>query len=331
MSDLSHPPPVPRWLRFWAVFTVVAALPLVMLGAEVTTKKVGMVDQVGFRAPWHLFTLPSDQLSLGMLIEHGHRLAGFVVGFCCIVLAIGLTIAARGWLHRSLGWIALLAVSSQGILGIYRVNRHVEMGPDLALLHGCLAQLVFAVLLAVAVLCSRTWSVPAVTPAGLRVAGVVLAGLVYVQVVFGAVTRHLMGPLAQRLHILLAFVVIGLVFMLLGRLRREGGNLAARRLAVLLAVLVLVQPVLGVEAWVRRFGAGTLPELVQSSPTLDLVRSGHHILGTLIFAATVALAVLLCRPAAAAPPTQEATGQQPSWSESEKADETVLIEPEGRP
>src|SRR5205085_6864053 len=108
-----------RWLRGWAVFTVLAALPLVMLGAEVTTKKVGMADPKGFRAPWHLFTLSGDQLSRGLLIEHGHRLAGFSVGICCIVLAIGMTLAARGRLHRSLGWLALLAVSSQGILGIY--------------------------------------------------------------------------------------------------------------------------------------------------------------------------------------------------------------------
>jgi cytochrome c oxidase assembly protein subunit 15 len=266
-----------------------------MLGAEVTTKKVGMVDPKGFRAPWHLFTLSSDELSPGLLIEHSHRLAGFIVGVCCIVLALGMTLAARGRLHRSLGWVALLAVSAQGILGIYRVDLNALLGPNLALLHGCLAQLVFAVLLAVAVLSSRTWTTPAETPPRLRGLGLMLAALVYVQVVFGAVTRHLLDPLAQRLHILLAFVVIGLVFVLLGRLR-NGDNRAARGVTFLLAGLVLVQPVLGVEAWIRRFGSGTLPELVPSSPVLDLVRSGHHVLGTLIFAATVALAVLLWRP-----------------------------------
>src|SRR5437773_781241 len=107
MSDPTFfTPPVPRWLRAWAVLTVLAALPLVTLGAEVTTKKVGMVDPKGFRSPWHLFTLGSDQLHLGYLIEHGHRLAGFVVGVCCIVLAVGLSVTARGWFFRSLGWLA---------------------------------------------------------------------------------------------------------------------------------------------------------------------------------------------------------------------------------
>jgi cytochrome c oxidase assembly protein subunit 15 len=288
---------VPRWLRAWAVFTALAALPLVTLGAEVTTKKVGMVDKEGFRVPWHLFTVAGQDLSLGYLIEHGHRLAGFVVGVCCIVLAVGMALFARGWFHRSLGVFALLAVSAQGVLGIFRVNLNALMGSDLAALHGCLAQLVFATLVAIAVLSSRSWSEPAVTPPGLRTLGLWLAVLMYVQVVLGAVTRHLLPAylLTQRLHVLLAFVVVGLVFVLAGKLRREGNNTAARRLALGLGVLVLIQPVLGVEAWVRRFGAATLPELVPSDPALDLVRSGHHVLGTLIFAATVALAVLLCR------------------------------------
>src|SRR4051794_700995 len=87
---------VPRWLHAWAVLTALAALPLVTLGAEVTTKQVGMVDPQGFRAPWHLFTLRMREAGLGYLIEHGHRLAGFVVGTCAIVLAVGLTLGARG-------------------------------------------------------------------------------------------------------------------------------------------------------------------------------------------------------------------------------------------
>ena len=114
MTDPLPRPPVPRWLRLWAALTALAALPLVTLGAEVTTRKVGMVDPKGFRAPWHLFTLSGEQLSLGYLIEHGHRLAGFVVGICCIVLALGMTAFARGWLHRSLGFIFSGTIHSVG-------------------------------------------------------------------------------------------------------------------------------------------------------------------------------------------------------------------------
>src|SRR5205823_5513064 len=92
------------------------------------------------------------------------RLAGFVVGNCCIVFAVGMLIGARGWRYKLLGLVPLLAVSAQGVLGIYRVDLNVHLGPWLALLHGCLAQLVFAILVAVAILCSGTFSLPADTP-----------------------------------------------------------------------------------------------------------------------------------------------------------------------
>src|SRR5262249_39196308 len=121
--------------------------------------------------------------------------------------------------------------------------------------------------------------------------------LVYLQVVFGAIVRHKFDPAAQRLHILLAFAVMVGVFWLVGQLRANPGDRPALRLGYLLVALVVLQPVLGVEAWMRRFGTGTLPELTPSSPALDLVRSGHHVFGTLIFATTVAIAVLLYRPA----------------------------------
>ena len=295
MTEPHSSPPVPAWLRVWAVLTLFAALPLVLLGAEVTTKNVGMVDDVGFRAPWLLFSIDLRQTPVGYLIEHGHRLAGFVVGTCCIVLALGLAVAARGW-YRLLGLAALVAVGVQGLLGIFRVNLNALFGDKLATIHGVFAQLVIAVLVAVAVLVSRTWSERSAVPISLRRGACALCALIFTQIVFGAIVRHLLDPLAQRLHILLAFVVLGTVFWLLAALRRAGSDRVVRRWSVILAALVCVQPIFGVEAWIRRFGAMTLPDMVPSSVGLDIARSGHHVLGTLIFASSVALAVLLLRP-----------------------------------
>jgi heme A synthase len=281
------------------VLTLCLALPLVTLGAEVTTKKVGMVDPQGFRAPWHLLRVQLQEAGLGYLIEHGHRLAGFLVGTCCIVLAVGLTFAARGALYRSLGWIALLAVSLQGVLGIFRVNLHALFGPYLALIHGCFAQVALATLVAVVVLTSRAWATPRLggEQAGLRHLALALALLLYAQVVFGALVRHLLSPAAQRAHVLLALVVVAVAVWLIRGLSDSGAGRAVRRLALVLGALLVVQPVLGVEAWIRRFGSGTLPELLPSSPVLDLVRSGHQVVGTLLFAVAVALALFLYRPA----------------------------------
>lgn len=295
MTDTLAPPPVPRWLRFMAWLTVVVALPLVLLGAETTTRGVGMADTVSLRTPWYFFTLNLRDTSLGLLIEHSHRLFGWTVGICCILLAVGLQIKARGG-YRTLGWVALLAVIAQGVFGILRVKWNALAGSELAAFHGCFAQLTFATLVGVAVLVTRPPPAAAI-PASLGKAVIGLSALIYLQVVFGAIVRHQLDPLAQRLHVLLAVAVLVGGALLLARVWTTGDR-AVARVGYLLAALLILQPILGVEAWIRRFGAGTIPEMVPPSPVLDLVRSGHHVLGTLIFATSVALAVLLRRPVA---------------------------------
>lgn len=286
-------PPVPRWLRVWAVVTVCAALPLAALGAETTTKGVGMADQVSLRTPWYFFTLKLQETPLGLLIEHSHRLFGWAVGFCCIVLAVGLHFGTRTW-HRWLGWVALLAVVAQGVFGILRVKWNALAGPELAAFHGCFAQLTFAALVAVAVLVSNLYH-STNGDAKLGRLAVILCVVLFTQIVFGAVVRHLLDPVAQRVHIFLAFAVVVLVVMLHGRLRDAAAG--PRHLGNFLAVLIVLQPLLGIEAWLRRFGAGVLPELVRGGWELDLTRSLHHLVGTVLFSTAVGLAVLLCRPA----------------------------------
>ncbi len=321
--NLVHPPlarpgplpVVPRWLHYWALLTVFCALPLVLLGAEVTTKKVGMVDPQGFREPWHLFTLPLRELGLGYLIEHSHRLFGFLVGTCSIVLALGLSFTARRPLPRWIGWAALAAVSFQGVLGIARVKYNALSGPELALVHGCTAQLVFALLVSVTVITSRSWydaSATAAVSPGLRRLAVALPILVYAQIVFGAILRHLylfsaLLRVAQRLHFLMAFVVLGCVLLLVVKLKQAGPDLVGvRRWGKALEVLVALQILLGVEAWFGRFGSGVAVELQQSTPALDLVRSGHFVIGLLLFSTTVVVSLLVNRASVPGRVAQEA-------------------------
>ncbi len=312
-------PVVPRWLHWWALLTLFCALPLILLGTEVTNKQIGMVDVEGFRAPWHLFTAPLRSWGLGYLIEHSHRLVGFVVGICCIVLAFSLQFTARRPLLRWMGWVALLAVSTQGVLGILRVNLNARQGgwagPELALVHGCFAQLVLAVLVGLAVLTSRSAlesESGTAASAGLRRFAVIVAALVYLQVIFGAMLRHLfllsgLLHLAQRLHFLLAFAVLGCVLFLVVRLKQAGPGLAfARRWARALEILVALQIVLGIEAWLGLFGSGRPREMAYLSARLDLVRSGHYLIGLLVFTTTVVVALLVNRVGVSADPAQEA-------------------------
>src|SRR5262249_32483945 len=147
---------VPRWLHVWAILTACAALPLVLLGAEVTTRQVGMVDTQSVRMPWHLFTVSLEEHGLGYMIEHWHRFAGWVVGACAIGLAVGMFRVRHSRL-RWAGVLALVMVGIQGVLGIVRVKYHALAGTGFALVHGLYAQLAFATLVGVAVVTSRAW------------------------------------------------------------------------------------------------------------------------------------------------------------------------------
>lgn len=300
--------PVPRWLRWWSLLTIATSLPLVILGAEVTTKRAGMVDHIGFRAPWYFFTLDLGNSPLGLLIEHGHRIFGFAVGICCIVLALGLTFSVQTW-QRWLGWLALAVVSLQGVFGILRVNLNIHAGPELAAFHACFAQLALATLVSVAVLLSAAWHTP--LPAGAsrstRRLALLLCVLVYTQIVFGAIVRHLFDPVAQRLHVILAFLVVALAVWVVRGLGEARRDPAISRVSALFLILLLLQPILGIEAWIQRFARSPLPELVPSTPGIDAVRSGHHVLGTMIFACSVALTLLVFRRSRAATTVQQTT------------------------
>ncbi|HEV3257988.1 MAG TPA: COX15/CtaA family protein [Gemmataceae bacterium] len=286
-----------RWLHYWAVLTVCATFPLLLLGAEVTTKQVGMVDPQGFRLPWHLATVQGLwERGLGYVIEHSHRLAGWVVGTCVIVLAAGL------WLRESRRWVrwvgvaALAGVVAQGLLGGFRVqlNALFNMGPNLALMHGCFAEVVFAVLVSLALFTSRSWAAPVepLTPQEslpLRRWSLLTAGLAYVQVVFGAVVRRSELPLGPRLHLLFAFVVVAAVVWL-AKLAFESTDWSARNAVLLLAGLVALQLFLGVEAWLAKFPAlAEFPQLKPLTSQPQLIRSLHYLMGSAVFATAVAV------------------------------------------
>src|SRR5579872_6144106 len=150
-------PLAPRALHGWAVLTVVATVCLLALGAVVTTFRVGMADPVWPTSPWYLLLISYKEPSAGFLIEHTHRLAGYIVGCCVIVLAVWLQVSSRrGWL-RALGWTALGCVIAQGLLGGFRVVLNALVGTDLAAVHGIFAQVVFSLFVGIAVFTSRAF------------------------------------------------------------------------------------------------------------------------------------------------------------------------------
>ncbi|MBL8793664.1 MAG: COX15/CtaA family protein, partial [Planctomycetia bacterium] len=282
----------PRWLHYWAMLTALLTVPLLFFGAEVTTKKVGMVDPVWPTSPTYLFTEPSAwEKGVGFLIEHGHRLAGWSVGFCVIVLAVGLWVwEPRRWV-RWLGVAALLAVINQGLLGGMRVRLNALMGTELALVHGCFGQLVFTLLVGLVLCTSKRWSrqddVERATgdQAALQGWSLLLTGLLVAQLILGAILRHKGWALGQRGHVLMAFAVVAAIVWL-ARLVIEGHG-TERNLVWcmrLLGVLMALQLMLGVEAWFVRQAA---PISVAPGHWLwnrDLVRTAHVLVGSWLLA-----------------------------------------------
>src|SRR3954447_26586266 len=119
MTHSPTTPAPPRWLHWLALLTLAFTLPLLFLGAEVTTKRVGMADPAGYRHPWELVQVLAAEAGLDVQIEYSHRLAGFTVGCCAILLALGLWLCEpRRWVCWA-GTLALGLICVQGLLGIF--------------------------------------------------------------------------------------------------------------------------------------------------------------------------------------------------------------------
>lgn len=293
----------PCWLHGWALLTAAATVALLALGAVVTTFKVGMADPVWPTYPWHLALIDWSEPNPGFVIEHTHRLAGYVVGCCVIVLTLGLLFTAqRSWL-KWLGVAALAGVIAQGLLGGFRVRLHELLGTNLAIIHGCFAQIVFSLFVSLAAVTSARFAAatsPAEATPRLRRWSLALTILVFLQLVWGALVRHTNGALAQRMHFLTAFAVVAVAVWFA---RTALANPSARRLLgrtlIVLGVLLVLQIMLGVESWLGKYAGVLLPEMHKPTPGQAATRVAHVLVGSFILAVSVVLTVLVHRPAPA--------------------------------
>ena len=304
-SEIPDTPVCPRWLHGLAVLTALLTLPLLFLGAGVTSHGVGMIDPQGFRPPWEIVSDLIDKSGLPFRLEYGHRTFGFLVGFCGIGLAVGCWFFDRrpwmGWI----GFLALAMICVQGLLGRNRVDDNALNGRTYAMIHGIFAQFVFATLVSVAVLTSRRWLAErkeSASPA-LRRWSIITALVVFCQLVLGGVVRHSDSPLGPRGHLLGAFLVVGAVVWLLKLMRESESAERFRSARISLMLYLTLQLLLGMESWLARFFVATadLPQLAPVPMHAEWVRTGHYVMGSLIFASSVAVALLAQRkPALAA-------------------------------
>jgi heme a synthase len=261
--------------------TLAATGVLILLGGLVTNTGAALaVPDWPSTFGHNMFLFPWAQMIDGVFYEHSHRLFGALVGL--LTLGLAATLWREGGRLRRLGLVAVAAVLVQGVLGGLRV---VLQQDALAILHGSLAQGIFALLAAIALLTAPRGRVAvAHVPPILKALTVVAAALVYVQIVFGALLTHA-GRL--DLHLGGAVLVFVLVPLVTAQLRRTGDALAAT-LSRLLLVLLGVQLALGAGSFLARFSSLWMPG---GQPTVVLLPVAHRLVGSLILGAAVALAV----------------------------------------
>jgi cytochrome c oxidase assembly protein subunit 15 len=340
------------WPHRAAVALCCAAFPLIWLGGLVTTYDAGMaVPDWPTTYGYNLFLYPWQTWLLGpfdLFIEHGHRLLGAAVG----LLGIGLVVSVMAWdVRRAMRYAAAILLGmivAQGVMGGLRVRLDER---NLALVHACLGMATFAFAAAMAVVTSRYWregsirrlvssdvshaagpadgtaSGPAAL-AGQRVlrAAALTAALVFVQVILGAMLRHVpvaatpaYFQLAVILHVVLGLAVMAHAVSLVlrgERLPREAARLANS--IRLMGALIVVQIALGGATWVLNYGwPWWLSEVSfaasytirASSLAQAMVTTLHVAVGALILAVSVVSALRAWLFFRLAPPG-------PRWQES---------------
>lgn len=360
-------------IRAFVWVSILLTLPLLLLGTLITTFRVGMVDPIWPTEPWYLIIDPSrpDTTPLwkedrpGYLIEHVHRVFGYLVGFAILAqtVVIGLrsramgvwiigvagvivgTVLAMASIDRKLalsdplgavqpgilragvgvilagigaigvalvlefkekgarrflmtiGAVVFLGVISQGLLGGLRVYLNAIGGTQLASVHGAVGQIVFALLAGLmAILTLEKSSPPPLETPKARRSVIIwahgLLALCLLQLAWAVWLRHFHHPIAQRLHLFFgcmipAFIIgVHLKGLQYRPIFRWFGPASG-----MLFLLVLVQVLLGIEAWLGKFG--TNKPLVEAATTIGqaAIRSSHAMVGAFVLAGALVLSI----------------------------------------
>jgi cytochrome c oxidase assembly protein subunit 15 len=226
-----------------------------------------------------MFLYPWSKMIGGIFYEHSHRLFGSLVGFLTIFLATSLWMKeSRPWL-RWLGVVALGAVIVQGTLGGLRVTL---LAQTLAIIHACFAQAFFALTASLVLFTSAEWRTPIVQQATADAGRVqrlalITTGLIYVQLIFGAILRH-RGE-AEVFHIVGALIVTIHVTLLTARIVWNYSSFPVlMKTARVLGSLLVIQLLLGIGAYLGKFtqsGASLHPYVV-------LLATTHVVVGALM-------------------------------------------------
>lgn len=281
-----------RGVHRFALLVAVATFFLIIAGALVTSHDAGLAT-----SDWPLSNGQFFPKMVGNLFwEHGHRLVATTVGLLTIGLTLFLLLKEkRAWVRR-LGFVALLGVIAQGLLGGLTVKLNLPLVVSSA--HATLAQLFFCTTVSLAVFTSSSWMEDRSTieeqgSIAVRYVCVAAAATIFLQLIIGATLRH-SATWDKALPTDLLLTHIGgaiAVTLLLGTaavlvLRRHAGLTFLTRPATLALCLLAVQLCLGIAAYITRMASPNDPQPL--NPMVGITVA-HVACGALVFATTIVL------------------------------------------
>jgi heme a synthase len=296
----------------FAVFTVCWTVLLFVAGALVTSKDAAL-SVTDWPTSHGTLVPPLSSLQGGDFFEFSHRAVAGGLGILVLILAVLLWLKdSRVWM-RWLGFVAVLGVIVQAVLGGQVVIRLLHYW--LPVIHACFAQIVFGAVLGIAVFTSRWWvsEQPQLEDRGspsIHSLAILNAGVIYFQVILGAGFRHKDIPIWP--HMVGAILVLGMVIWTAVALRKRfEKSLELSKARVLLHAIFGTQFLLGLAAYWSRLSTADAPQPMPVMVTLTVI---HTVVGAILFAFSV-LVVLACyrlvprgREVAATAPGQVTTG-----------------------
>ncbi len=238
----------------------------IVLGGVVTSTESGLVDKQGFGFSGGVLPNIGEMLeNPGLLVEHGHRMIMWSVGF--LTLAIAALAFGRKDLAPATRRLAIalpFLMLPPATLGILTVN--YELHPAFSIVHVTVAMLTISAIVTVAVVTGPRWLGETARLTKERVAGFSGMALtatlfIYFQIILGAVPRHAtaeqggsaMVMIGNIVHIIWAFAVVTIAVMLVGRVIGKHSKIERLlRPSAGLFFLLIVQVVLGFATFVSQ-------------------------------------------------------------------------------
>ncbi|WP_166821602.1 COX15/CtaA family protein [Thalassoroseus pseudoceratinae] len=294
--------------RYAMLMCGIALLPLIM-GALTTTLKAGLAfpdwptsdGQFMLTYPWfHDWVRGATE----KFCEHGHRLAGALIGFVSIgFVYVTWRYERRRWI-RGIAVAVLLSVIFQGLLGGGRVELRAT---TLAMIHSICGALVFASIAVVAVMTSRSWwsvseELEQVTsPVSelwqqldrLRIFATITPIFLVAQYLLGGWLRHFGGGLYEHIG---GAVIAWLCLVVTAVIAIRTQVPWIRRAGWTFAIMGSLQVFLGLGAFVVRFGFAPLGYVAQMQSSFQVaVRTAHAVIGMALLASSLVVLVRCLR------------------------------------